>query len=66
MQTDDGAFLRSDLVLDHAADLGQEVLADDAVEVSVLRGCFVLDAVGQLDPLLLRIAHQGPSASFTS
>ena len=35
----------TDLVLDHAADLRQEVLADDAVEVPVLRGRFVLDAL---------------------
>lgn len=51
------------LVLDHAADLGQEVLADDAVEVAVLRGRFVLDALGQGQPLLLRVAHQGPGAA---
>lgn len=52
----------SDLVLDHAADLGQEVLADDAVEMAVLRGAFVLDALRQADPLLLRVAHQRPGA----
>lgn len=33
------------LVLNHAADLGQEVLADDTVEVAVLLGGFVLDVV---------------------
>lgn len=54
----------SDLVLNHAADLRQEVLADDAVEMAVLRGAFVLDALCQIDPLLLRVAHQGPGASL--
>lgn len=54
----------SDLVLNHAADLGQEVLADDAVEMAVLRGAFVLDALRQTDPLLLRVAHQGPRSSL--
>lgn len=54
----------SDLVLNHAADLRQEVLADDAVEVAVLRGALVLDALRQADPLLLRVAHQGPGAAL--
>lgn len=53
------------LVIDHAADLRQEVLADDAVEVPVLGRGLVLDAVGQLDPLLLCVTHQRPSTSFT-
>lgn len=54
----------SDLVLNHAADLRQEILADDAVEMAVLRGASVLDALRQADPLLLRVAHQGPGASL--
>lgn len=33
------------LMRNHAADLGQEVLTDDTVEVAVLLGGFVLDAV---------------------
>lgn len=56
----------SDLVLNHAADLGQEVLADDAVKVAVLWGGFVLDALCQTEPLLLCITHKGPSASLTA
>ena len=55
---------RTDLVLNHAADLWQEVLADDAVEMAVLRGGFVLDALRKTDPLRLRVAHQGPAASL--
>ena len=54
----------SDLVLNHAADLWQKVLADDTVEVAVLWGGFVLDAFCQIDPLFLRLAHKGPSASL--
>ena len=54
----------SDLVLNHAADLRQEVLADDTVEVAVLWGGFVLDALRQTDPLFLCITHKGPSASL--
>lgn len=54
----------SDLVLNHAADLRQEVLADDTVEVAVLWGGFVLDALCQIDPLFFCITHQGPSASL--
>lgn len=60
------SHLASDLVLDHAADLGQEVLADDPVEVAVLGGGFVLDALDQTDPLLLRVAHERPSASLAA
>lgn len=52
----------SDLVFNHAADLRQEVLADDTVEVAVLWGSFVLDALCQTDPLFLCITHKGPSA----
>lgn len=51
-------------MLDHAADLWQEVLADDAVEVAVMRGALVLDALGEADPLILCLAHQGPGASL--
>lgn len=54
----------SDLVLNHAADLREEVLADDTVEVAVLWGHFVLDALCQTDPLFLCITHKGPSASL--
>ena len=64
MRTDGNAWLETDLVLNHAANLRQEVLADDAVEMAVLRGGFVLDALRKADPLLLRIAHQGPGASL--
>lgn len=55
----------TDLVLDHAADLREEVLADDAVEVAVLGGRFVLDALSQTGPLLLCVTHQGPGATLT-
>lgn len=54
----------SDLELDHAADLREEVLADDAVEVAVLGGRFVSDALGQTGPLLLRVTHQGPGTAL--
>lgn len=66
MRTNGPASLVSDLVLNHAADLRQEVLADDAVEVAVLRGGFVLDALCQTNPLLLCITHEGPSASLST
>lgn len=52
------------LVLNHAADLRQEVLADDTVEVAVLWGGFVLDALRQTDPLFLCFTHKGPGASL--
>lgn len=52
------------LVLNHAADLRQEVLADDTVEVAVLGGGFVLDALCQTDPLFLCFTHKGPGASL--
>lgn len=55
-----------DLVLNHAADLGQKILADDTVEVTVLWGGFVLDAFCQTNPLFLCITHKGPSASLTA
>lgn len=58
--------LVSDLVLNHAADLRQEVLADDTVEVAVLWGGFVLDAFCQKDPLFLCITDKRPSSSFTA
>lgn len=58
--------LLSDLVLNHVADLRQEVLANDTVEVAILWGGFVLDAFCQTEPLLLCITHQGPSASLTA
>ncbi len=60
------ASLVSDLVLNHAADFRQEVLADDTKEVAVLWGGFVLDAFCQTDPLFLCITHKGPSASLTA
>lgn len=50
--------LVSDLVLNHVADLRQEVLANDTVEVAILWGGFVLDAFCQTEPLLLCITHQ--------
>lgn len=56
----------SDLVLNHAADLGQKILADDTVEVAVLMGGFVLDALCQTDPLFFCITDKGPSASLPS
>lgn len=43
--------VETDLVLNHAANLRQEVLADDAMEMAVLRGGFVLDALRKTDPL---------------
>lgn len=58
--------LVSDLVLNHAADLRQEVLADDTVEVAVLWGDLVFDAFCQTDPLFLCITHEGPSATLTA
>lgn len=58
--------LVSDLVLNHVADLRQEVLANDTVEVAILWGGFVLDAFCQTEPLLLCITHQRPSASLTA
>lgn len=59
-------FLVSDLVLNHAADLWQKILADDAVEVAILWGCFVLDALCQTDPLFFCFTHQRPGASLTA
>ena len=56
----------SNLVLNHAADLGQEVLTDDPVQVAVLWGGFVLDAFCQIDPLFLCFTHEGPNASLTA
>lgn len=50
-------------MLNHAADLRQEILADDAVEMALLWGGFVLDALRQTDPLLLCFAHKRPGAS---
>lgn len=52
------------LVLNHAADLRQEVLGDDTVEVAVLWGGFVLDALCQTDPLFLCFTQKGPGASL--
>ena len=67
METNDSRVSSvSDLVLDHAADLRQEVLADDTVEMAVLWGGFVLDAFCQTDPLFLCITHKGPGASLTA
>lgn len=54
-----------DLVLNHASDLRKEVLTDDTVQVAVLWGGFVLDALSQTDPLFLCFTHKGPRASLT-
>ena len=66
METDDSVFLVSNLVLNHAADLRQEVLADDTVEVTVLWRGFVPDAFCQTDPLFFCITHKGPSTPLTT
>lgn len=58
--------LASNLVLNHAADLRQEVLTDDTVEVAILWGGFVFNAFCQIDPLFLCITDKGPSASLTA
>lgn len=57
---------RTDLVLNHAADLRQKILADDTVKVAVLWGGFVLDALCQPDPLFLRFTNKRPSTSLRS
>lgn len=54
------------LVLNHVADLGQEILADDTVEVAVLWGGLVLDALRQTGPLFLCFTHKGPGASLVA
>lgn len=66
MGTNGSVSLVSDLVLNHASDLRQEVLADDTEEVAVLWGGFVLDAFCQANPLFFCFTHKGPSASLTT
>lgn len=66
MGTNGIVSLVSDLVFNHAADLGQKILADDTVEVAVLMGDFVLDALCQTEPLFFCITHKGPSTSLTA
>lgn len=51
-------------MLDHAADLRQEVLSDDAVQVPVLRRGFVLEALSQAGPLLLSVTNQRPGSTL--
>lgn len=57
-------FQGPNLVFNHAADFRQEVLADDAVQVAVLWGGFILDALRQPDPLLFCFTHKRPRASL--
>lgn len=66
MGTDGIVLVVSDLVFNHAAYLREKILADDMVEVTVLWGGFVLDALCQADPLFLCITHEGPNASLTA
>lgn len=51
-------------MFNHVTDLGQEVLSDDAVQVTVLRRDSVLNTFGQIDPLLLGVTHQRPDPTL--
>lgn len=50
------------LLGDHAADLGQEVLAEQFVELALSHRGPLPEALGDLSPLLLRLAQEPPGA----